>query len=86
MSEFQSFLAVPIKACISSSGVFLSADPPVWRLHNLAGGGDDSTIAIPALAALAESALRTRMRVFDPTDKPPPPHAAQCHQSHTGSA
>lgn len=66
MSGFQSFLAVPIKACVSSSGVLLSADPPVWRLHNLAGGGDNSAIAIPGLAALTASALRTRMRIERP--------------------
>ena len=66
MSEFQSFLAVPIKACVSSSGVLLSADPPVWRLHNLAGGDDRNAIAIPGLAALAASALRTRMQIERP--------------------
>ena len=66
MSDFQSFLAVPVKACVSNSGVLLSADPPVWRLHNLAGGGDDNTIAIPGLAALAASALRTRMKIERP--------------------
>ena len=66
MSEFQSFLAVPIKACVSNSGALLSADPPVWRLHNLAGGGDNTAIAIPGLAALASSALRTRMRIERP--------------------
>ena len=66
MSEFQSFLTVPIKACVSSSGVLLSADPPVWRLHNLAGGSDDSTVAVPGLSALAASALRTRMRIERP--------------------
>ena len=66
MSQFQSFLAVPIKACVSNSGVLLSADPPVWRLHNLAGGGDNNTVAIPGLAALAGSALRTRMRIERP--------------------
>jgi hypothetical protein len=66
MSDFQSFLAVPIKACVSNRGVLLSADPPVWRLHNLAGGGNDNTIAIPGLAALAASALRTRMMIERP--------------------
>lgn len=66
MSEFRSFLAVPIKACISKTGVLLSADPPVWRLHNFAGGDDNNTVAIPGLAALAESALRTRMRIERP--------------------
>ena len=66
MNRFQSFLAVPIKACVSSSGVLLSADPPIWRLHNLAGGGDDNMVAIPGLAALAASALRTRMRIERP--------------------
>jgi signal transduction histidine kinase len=66
MKEFQSFLAVPIKACVSRSGELLSADPPVWRLHNLAGGSDNKTIAIPGLAALAASALRTRMRLERP--------------------
>jgi Histidine kinase-, DNA gyrase B-, and HSP90-like ATPase/His Kinase A (phospho-acceptor) domain len=66
MSDFQSFLAVPIKASISSKGWLLSADPPVWRLHNLAGGGDNSEVAIPALAALAATALRTGMRIERP--------------------
>jgi signal transduction histidine kinase len=66
MSEVQSFLAVPIKACVSKTGVLLSADPPVWRLHNLAGGSDDDTVAIPGLAALAVSALRTNMRIERP--------------------
>lgn len=66
MSEFQSFLTVPIKATVSSHGVLLSADPPVWRLHNLAGGGDTNTVAIPGLAALAAAALRTHMRIERP--------------------
>lgn len=66
MSQFQSFLAVPIKACVSRSGVLLSADAPVWRLHNLAGGGDNNRVAIPGLAALAASALRTRMKIERP--------------------
>jgi signal transduction histidine kinase len=66
MTEFQSFLAVPIRACISDQGVLLSADPPVWRLHHLAGGGDDSEVAIPALAALAATALRIGMRIERP--------------------
>lgn len=66
MNGFPSFLAVPIKACISSDGNLLSADPPVWRLHNLAGGGDSSTVAIPGLAALAATALRTGMRIERP--------------------
>jgi signal transduction histidine kinase len=66
MNEFQSFLAVPITACVSSSGELLSADPPIWRLHNLAGGGDSGAVAIPGLAALAVSSLRTRMRIERP--------------------
>jgi hypothetical protein len=66
MSECQSFLAVPIKACVSNSGALLSADPPVWRLHNLAGGGDNTATAIPGLAALAASVLRTHMRIERP--------------------
>ena len=66
MNEFQSFLAVPIKACVSRSGELVSADPAIWRLHNLAGGSDSKTIAVPGLAALAASALRTRMRTERP--------------------
>lgn len=66
MSDFKSFLAVPIKACVSSQGALLSADPPVWRLHNLAGGGENSTVAIPGLASLSASALRTRMKIERP--------------------
>ena len=66
MSEFAAFLAVPIQARVSHQGVLLSADPPVWRLHNLAGGGDDNTVAIPGLAALANAALRTRMSIERP--------------------
>ena len=66
MNELRSFLAVPIKACISRTGVLLSADPPIWRLHNLAGGRDNNTVAIPGLAALAASALRIRMKIERP--------------------
>jgi signal transduction histidine kinase len=66
MREAQSFLTVPIKASVSSQGQILSADPPVWRLHNLAGGNDSSPIAVPALAALAATALRTKMRIEKP--------------------
>jgi Histidine kinase-, DNA gyrase B-, and HSP90-like ATPase/His Kinase A (phospho-acceptor) domain len=57
------FLAVPVKARISDDGLLLSADPPIWRLHVLAGGGADGPLAIPGLAALAAMAARTRMRV-----------------------
>lgn len=66
MSEFAAFLAVPIQARISHQGELLSADPPIWRLHNLAGGGDNTTVAIPGLAALANAALRTRMCIERP--------------------
>ena len=66
MSAFQSFLAVPIKACVSSDGVLLSADPPVWRLHSLAGGRENSEVAIPGLAALAATTQRTGMRIERP--------------------
>ncbi len=66
MSAFQSFLSVPIKATVSRDGVLLSADPPLWRLHVLAGGNDNSEIAVPGLAALAATALRTRMRIERP--------------------
>ena len=66
MSKFESFLAVPITASVSSSGALLSADPPVWRLHNLAGGADNTEVAIPGLAALAVSALRTGMQIERP--------------------
>jgi signal transduction histidine kinase len=44
----------------------LSADPPLWTLHVLAGGDADGAVAIPALAALAALVLRTRMRVERP--------------------
>ena len=53
MSEFSSFLSVPIKLRISGEGELLFADPPVWRLHALAGGDDNGAIAIPGLAMLA---------------------------------
>jgi nitrogen-specific signal transduction histidine kinase len=60
------FLAVPIKATISSSGVLLSADPPIWRLHFLAGGEADTVVAVPGLAELADMALRTKMLIQRP--------------------
>jgi signal transduction histidine kinase len=66
MREVQSFLTVPINASVSSQGEILSADPPIWRLHNLAGGSDSSPIAVPALAALAAAAARTKMRIEKP--------------------
>jgi signal transduction histidine kinase len=64
--ETQSFLTVPVKASVSKDGMILAADPPVWRLHNLAGGNDDSPMAVPGLADLAASALRTKMRIEKP--------------------
>jgi nitrogen-specific signal transduction histidine kinase len=60
------FLAVPIIARISANGILLSADPPIWRLHILAGGEANSVVAIPGLAALAALTLRTRMRIERP--------------------
>jgi Histidine kinase-, DNA gyrase B-, and HSP90-like ATPase/His Kinase A (phospho-acceptor) domain len=56
------FLAVPIKALISADGILLSADPPLWRLHVLAGGDADGPIAIPGLATIARLTHKTRMR------------------------
>lgn len=66
MSAPHPFLAVPIKAQISADGMLLSADPPVWRLHFVAGGDDDGAMAVPGLAALAALSLRTRMRLARP--------------------
>ena len=66
MRDVQSFLTVPIKASVSNQGEILSADPPIWRLHNLAGGSDGSPIAVPALAALVAAAMRTKMRIEKP--------------------
>jgi hypothetical protein len=60
------FLAVPIKARISSQGGFVFADPPIWRLHFLAGGEAETGVAVPELAALASLSLRTRMRIQQP--------------------
>jgi signal transduction histidine kinase len=60
------FLAVPISVRVSADGILLSADPPVWQLHVLAGGQADGPIAIPGLAALAALTLRTKIRVERP--------------------
>lgn len=57
------FLSVPIKARIASNGILVSADPPVWRLHAIAGGADNGALAIPALAALATTSIKTGMRI-----------------------
>jgi nitrogen-specific signal transduction histidine kinase len=57
------FLAVPIKARIVPDGTFQSADPPIWRLHFLAGGQADGAVAIPGLAELALHVLQTNMRM-----------------------
>jgi Histidine kinase-, DNA gyrase B-, and HSP90-like ATPase/His Kinase A (phospho-acceptor) domain len=53
-------------ARVSADNRLLSADPPVWRLHMLAGGTIDGIIAIPGLAALSLLTLRTRMRIEKP--------------------
>ncbi len=66
MNDFASFLSVPIKVRVSSNGELVSADPPVWRLHALAGGNENGPIAIPGLAILAALSLRTAMRVERP--------------------
>lgn len=63
MMETGSFLSVPIRARIADDGNLVSADPPIWRLHGLAGGDEAGTIAIPALAALAAASIRTAMRI-----------------------
>jgi nitrogen-specific signal transduction histidine kinase len=60
------FLAVPISASIAADGTLLSADAPVWRLHVLAGGEADGAMAVPGLAELARTAMRTRMRLERP--------------------
>ncbi len=57
------FLAVPIKARIAANGAFESADPPIWRLHFLAGGQADGIVAIPGLADLARQVAQTKMRI-----------------------
>lgn len=57
------FLAVPIKALISVDGMLISADPPLWRLHVLAGGDAGGAIAIPGLAAIAMLVHKTRMQI-----------------------
>jgi signal transduction histidine kinase len=62
----QPFLAVPIKVQVSADGHLLSADPPAWRLHVLAGGEADGPIAIPGLASLATLARKIGMRVERP--------------------
>jgi signal transduction histidine kinase len=60
------FLATPIGARIAADGTLMSADAPVWRLHILAGGEAEGTIAVPGLAELVRTALRTRMRMERP--------------------
>jgi hypothetical protein len=66
MKPTSPFLAVPIVAQIGADGFLLSADPPIWRLHILAGGEADSPIAVPGIAALAAIALQTSMRLERP--------------------
>lgn len=63
MTAQSPFLAVPITAQLNADGIFLSADPLVWRLHFLAGGEAEGAVAVPGLAELAASVMRTRMRI-----------------------
>lgn len=60
------FLAIPIKAQVSSDGLLLSADPQLWRMQILASGTEGGPLAIPGLAAIAALAQRTRMRIEKP--------------------
>lgn len=66
MTPIASFLSVPVKARIAKNGELISADPPVWRLHMLAGGADTGPIALPGFAALAAIAIKTAMRIERP--------------------
>jgi signal transduction histidine kinase len=61
MSTAPPFLAVPIRAVVAADGTLISADPPIWRLHILAGGDNDGPLAIPAMAALAAATARTKI-------------------------
>ena len=54
------FLAVPITALVARNGTLLRADPPLWRLHILAGGENDGKLAIAGLANMAAATARTR--------------------------
>jgi signal transduction histidine kinase len=57
------FLTVPIKGHVSCDGRLLSADPPLQRLHMMAGGSDDGVIALPELYSLAHLAMSTGMKL-----------------------
>ena len=61
MNSSAPFLAVPIRALVTGDGMLLHADPPLWRLHVLAGGENDGMLAIPGLVALAAMTARTKM-------------------------
>jgi nitrogen-specific signal transduction histidine kinase len=58
-----SSLAHDIVGDISRDGRLLRGDPQLILLHHRAGGVDGSKFAIPALAALADLALRLKMRL-----------------------
>jgi Histidine kinase-, DNA gyrase B-, and HSP90-like ATPase/His Kinase A (phospho-acceptor) domain len=63
MNRNAPFLAVPVRALVSGDGKLLEADPPLWRLHVLAGGESDGRLAIPGLVALATVTARTKIAV-----------------------
>ncbi len=60
------FLAVPIRALVAADGSLVEADPPLRRLHLLAGGEVGGQLAIAGLAAFAERAARTKMPTQGP--------------------
>jgi hypothetical protein len=66
MKQHPPFLAVPIRAQIDADGALVFAEPAIWRLHVLAGGEANGPVAVPGLAALAATALQTRMRIERP--------------------
>lgn len=50
-------------ALIAADGRLLRADPPILRLHCLAGGTDGGPLAVPGLAAIAAATHRIKMRL-----------------------
>lgn len=54
---------LPLAAQVAADGRLLSADPPILRLHNLAGGVDNGVFAVPGLAAIAAQTHKIKMRL-----------------------